>query len=244
MLAASYDLHRFERRRVTALVGSYGSGKTELVLGLAAAARQSDKPTLIADLDVLKPYFRSREAGQRLAALGVTMLAPEGALANADLPIIPHQVRSAIGREDLQVFLDVGGDPVGARVLGSLSDVLGRASCDLFLVVNRYRPFSDTFERALEQARFIANAAQLPITGVISNTHLLDETTADDIDYGLDVARPLATALGVAVRLLGVPASLLPHFAKRDDLPPLVAIHRQMLPEFLGGVVCTPGGTA
>lgn len=227
---------------MTALVGPYGSGKTELVLGLAASARQTGRGTLIADLDVLKPYFRSREANQRLAALGVTMLAPEGALAGADLPIIPHQVRSAIGREDLEVFLDVGGDPVGARVLGSLSDVLGNADCDLLLVVNRYRPFCDTYERALDQARFIAHAAQLPITGVISNTHLLDETTAEDIDYGMDLARPLAEALGVAVRLLGVPAPLLPQFAARDGLPPLVAIHRQMLPEFLGGVVCNTGG--
>lgn len=243
MPETGHELERFARSRVTALVGPYGSGKTELALALAAmAVQQGSSNVLLADLDVIKPYFRSREAGQRAARIGVRLVAPEGALASADMPIVPHEVRSLIGRHDADVILDVGGDPVGARVLGSLSDVLTASGCDLLLVINRYRPFMDTTERALGLARFIAEAARLPLTGVVANTHLMDETTAEDIRWGLEIAREVCQGLGLPLRLLGVPAALLAEFAGQPGLPPIMAIHRQMMPEFLGGVACAPGG--
>lgn len=243
MLGIGHNLQHFQTRRVTALVGPYGSGKTELALALAGlAVARGASEVLLADLDVLKPYFRSREAGQRAALLGISVVAPQGALASADLPIVPHEVRGLIGRQDAHVLLDVGGDPVGARVLGSLSDVLAASGCDLLLVLNRYRPFCDTPERALDQAQFIMAAAQLPLTGVVSNTHLMDETTKDDVLWGLELARQVAATLGLPLRLLGVPGRLMPELADQQELPPIVAIERQMMPGFLGGVACAQGG--
>lgn len=248
-------------RRVTGLIGPFGSGKSELALGLSlhlaaqlAAARRLALPTqpasgletpagapvspvVVVDLDVLKPYFRSREVGDRMSAEGVALLAPRADLANTDLPIISPEMRGAVSRPDAHVVLDVGGDPVGARALGSMSDVVGGADYDLLLVLNRYRPFMDAAEMVVAHARQIVAASRLSLTGVISNTHLLDETQVDDVGWGLELARAVAAELGVPVRLLAVPAHLVTEArALAPDLP-AVAIRRRMLPEFLGGVV-------
>jgi len=239
----------FELRRVTCLIGPFGSGKTELSIGLALqAARLLDSKSgaapsaargrvLLADLDVLKPYFRSRDVKSPLDDAGVRVLAPAGALAQSDLPVIPAEVRGAIVRQDMQIILDVGGDPVGARALGSLSDVIARAPHDVLLVLNRNRPFMDSSAGVIAYAREIERASQLAITGVLSNTHMLDETTLDEISWGLELARDVAAALNVGVRGVGVPSALAGLLAGRDDLPPLMAIDRQMKPDFLGGIV-------
>lgn len=238
----------FELRRVTALIGPYGSGKSELAIGLAyhaseQVARGGTAVTraVLGDIDVLKPYFRSREVSDSLRQAGIGLLAPAGALANSDLPILSPELRGSVIRSDTQVILDVGGDPVGARALGSISDVVGACEYDLLLVLNRYRPFMDTVERVLQQARQIAAAASLPITGVISNTNLLEETTEQDVRWGLEMSREVAAALGVDVRLLAVSEHLAEAFSQpAADLPPVVAIRRRMRPNFLGGVVLSP----
>lgn len=237
----------FETRRVTALIGPFGSGKSELALGLAlhrAAALAASRaegaprsPVVVVDLDVLKPYFRSREVGDRMDADGVALIAPRGGLATADLPIISPEMRGAVQREDAHVILDVGGDPVGARALGSMSDVVGETPYDLLLVLNRHRPFMDTVEGVIEHAHRIVAASCLRLTGVISNTHMLDETSLDDVRFGLELARPVAAALDVPVRLLSVPARLVAEASALAPDLPIVGIRRHMLPEFLGGVV-------
>ena len=170
--------------------------------------------------------------------MGVLNVTPDsfsdgGAFASADAAV-RHGLRLVCEGAGV---LDVGGDPVGARALGSMSDVVGETEYDLLLVLNRHRPFMDTVEGVIEHAQSIVAASCLRLTGVISNTHMLDETTVDDAAWGLELARPVAAALGVPVRLLSVPAHLAADAtALAPDLP-VVAIRRRMLPEFLGGVV-------
>jgi hypothetical protein len=228
--------------RVTAVIGPYGSGKTELAIALAMAARARGQESgiskvALADLDVIKPYFRSREAKEILEAHGIHLLAPTGALAGADLPIVPPEVRGFISCEDVRVILDVGGDPVGARALGSLADVVVAAGYDLLLVLNRNRPFSESFDSVMTMAQQIMGAANLRVTGVVSNTHMMEETSLDDVTGGLDLSRQVATALRVDVRCVMVPEGLPGIAALPADVPPVVTVRRHMQPEFLGGVV-------
>lgn len=238
-------------RRVTALIGPYGSGKSELALVLASLAAQAlaaaspedrrYRQVQLADLDVLKPYFRSREAGLAMQAQGVGVLAPPAALAASDLPILTAEMRAAIADPTTRLILDVGGDPTGAKALGSLADVMAAAPHDLLLVLNRNRPFMDSVERVAETARRIGAASNLALTGLVSNSHFLDHTTLDDVLGGLEFARRVAAALGIDVVLLGVSEELAPQLAERRDLPPLLVVRRHLQPAFLGGVVLGQG---
>ena len=228
-------------RRVTAIIGPFGSGKSELAIELALrAVSRYPGQVALADLDVLKPYFRSREAEALLAEAGVELIAPTGGLANTDLPIVPATLRGRLGRDDVHVIMDVGGDPVGARALGSLSDVVAATDYDLLFVVNRNRPFADSLDKLVAMAHEIMGACQLEITGVVSNTHLMEETSLEDILGGLELSRQVATALQVEVRYLMVPELTQGLAAKPVDLPSLVTVRRRMRPAFMGGVVLKP----
>lgn len=238
-------------QRVTALIGPYGSGKSELALLLAelAAAELAGQATAqrryqrvqLADLDVLKPYFRSREAGLAMLAHGVGVLAPPAALAASDLPILTAEMRAAIGEPTTRLIMDVGGDPTGAKALGSMSDALAAAPHDLLLVLNRNRPFMNSVDRVVETARRIAGAAGLGLTGLVSNTHYLDATTLDDVLGGVAFARRVAEQLRIPLVMVGVSEALLPQLQSHADLPAQLVVRRRLQPAFMGGVVLGQG---
>lgn len=194
------------RKSLAILVGHFGSGKTEVAVNAAIGMARAGDRVVLADLDVVKPYFRSREAAATLARLGVDLVAPEGDLATADLPILLPRVRTICADHAGRVVMDVGGDENGARILGALSDVLRPADHELVLVVNFRRPFTPDPESAVAMAREIERVSRLKVTGVFSNTHLMDRTTREVVEEGLSMARRTAEALGVPVVGVGVEA--------------------------------------
>ena len=238
----------------TALVGPYGSGKSEIALTLAClmARRLQARPdnrlqVALGDIDVLKPYFRAREAGEALKAMGVRLLAPSGPLKSADLPILTPELGCAAREADTLLVLDVGGDPAGARALGSLRDEVDTNALDLLLVLNRHRPFMESVESVVEQADKIQRASGLRLTGVVSNTHMMAETTLDDVALGLELARRVGGALDVPVRLIGLGRAIAT-LIERDDLAPTllqgipaIVLDSALKPAFLGGCALSPG---
>lgn len=238
----------------TALVGPYGSGKSEIALTLAClmARRLQARPdnrlqVALGDIDVLKPYFRAREAGEALKAMGVRLLAPGGSLKSADLPILTPELGCAAREADTLLVLDVGGDPAGARALGSLRDEVDTNALDLLLVLNRHRPFMESVESVVEQADKIQRASGLRLTGVVSNTHMMAETTLDDVALGLELARRVGGALDVPVRLIGLGRAIAT-LIERDDLAPsllqgipAIVLDSALKPAFLGGCALSPG---
>lgn len=128
------------RKRVTVFVGHFGSGKTEIALNGALDLAAAGERVVVADLDVVKPYFRSRSARAILSDAGIELLAPTGANIHSDLPIIVPQIRSRLRDSNRRLIMDVGGDDIGARVLGSLADVVPLDDTDCLLVLNFRRP--------------------------------------------------------------------------------------------------------
>ncbi len=195
-------------RRVTVLVGHFGSGKTEIAVnGVLAMAARGERPALV-DLDVVKPYFRSRAARDLLAAAGVDLVAPDEENLQADLPIIVPQVRAVCGDPNRRVVIDAGGDDTGARALGSIRDVLAPLGVGFDLVLNFRRPFTPDVDAAVVMAREIEAAARLAVTGVISNTHLMGQTTPEVVREGFQLARETALRLGVPVLAVCVEESM------------------------------------
>ncbi len=199
-------------RRITIFVGHFGSGKTEIAVNSAIGLATAGTPVALVDIDVIKPMFRTRTARDELAAAGVKLIVPEGEHFHADLPIIVPQVRSMVRESTGKVLMDAGGDDKGARVLGSLSDVVKPDDIDHLLVVNFRRPFSETVELALEMLAAIETSSRLRVTGLIANTHLMNETTLDIVEDGVALARETARRAGRPL----VAAAAVERFA--DDL--------------------------
>jgi hypothetical protein len=216
---------------VTVLVGHFGSGKTEIALNLAMDLAAQRIPVTMADLDVVKPYFRTRSARALLTQSGVGLLAPDGPNIHADLPIIVPQIRSFLRRPEHRLIIDVGGDDVGARVLGSLSDVIPHAETECLLVLNFSRPSTPDPTAAVEMVREIEAVGRLPVAGLISNTHLMDETTPDVVLDGLEKARRTSERLGVPVVAAAVGEDLADVLSTVIEVP-VIVLRRVVVPPF------------
>jgi hypothetical protein len=219
-------------QRVTVLVGHFGSGKTEIALNLALDLAAKGALVTMADLDVVKPYFRTRSARALLTESGIDLLAPEGDNIHADLPIIVPQIRSQLRRSDRRLIIDVGGDDVGARVLGSVSDVVPVAETECLLVLNFRRPSTPDPAAAAAMVRQIEAVGRLPVTGLISNTHLMEETTLEVILDGLELARETGDLLGLPV-VATAAAEALAGDVREATNTPVVSLRRIVLPPFL-----------
>jgi hypothetical protein len=217
---------------VTLFVGHFGSGKTEIALNGALELAAAGMRITLADLDVVKPYFRSRSARAILADAGIELLAPTGANVHADLPIIVPQIRSHLRDPHRRLIMDVGGDDVGARVLGSLSDVVPIDDTDCLLVLNFRRPSTPDPERALQMIREIEAVGRVPVTGLISNSHLMGETTPAVVIDGYHRAVETGRLADIPVVAVTVTADVAADLREEPFECPVISMRRVVVPPF------------
>jgi len=217
---------------VTIFVGHFGSGKTEIALNGALDLAAGGERVTLADLDVVKPYFRSRSARALLSDAGIELLAPTGANVHADLPIIVPQIRSHLRDPDRRMIMDVGGDEIGARVLGSLSDVVPFDETDCLLVLNFRRPATPDPERSLLMIREIEAVGRVPVTGLISNTHLMGETTPAVVLTGYRQAVETAKLAELPLVAVTVTEEMIEDLREESFECPVVTMRRIVMPPF------------
>lgn len=214
--------------RVVIITGNYGSGKTEVAVNWALhLAACGHRDLSIADLDVVNPYFRCREATEELEAHGVRVVVPRGEHLHSELPIILPEIRGMILRGDGLAMLDVGGDDVGARVLRSFAGSF--RSREMLQVVNAYRPFTDTVDGCLRIGDAIEASSGLAMTGVVSNAHLMDETDLNVLVRGAELAARVAERRGVGLRFVTAMRPWAAALAERVGVP-VLALERRMAP--------------
>ncbi len=231
--AADPDLDALLRARTTIFVGHFGSGKTEITVNLAYRLRKRGDRVTVVDLDVVKPYFRSRGLVEELADADIQLVAPWDEFAHADLPIVVPEVRGAVGQAAAglrQVLVDVGGADVGARVLGSIPGLRDPAAADVLFVVNGNRPFAESTEAVVAMLREIERVARLQVRALVANTHLMDETTVDTVCAGITLAESVGAATSLPVRFCGVRADLAEATRLRAPRMPLLAVERHIMP--------------
>ncbi|PID73363.1 MAG: cobalamin biosynthesis protein CbiA [Desulfobacterales bacterium] len=226
------------------ITGNYGSGKTEVSVNMALSGRAAGKEVRIADLDLVNPYFRTREAKSPLRAAGIDVILPDEGWLNADLPILTPRVAGVIRRPSELTILDVGGDDVGATVLAALSAALQQIPPDIPVhiaqVVNPHRPYTDTPEGAIAIGREIETAARIRITGYIGNANLIDETTASVIMDGHRFMTDLARKADLPLLFITVPEPLAAKPDRGDISCPVLPIRRQMTPPWAKGTPPRP----
>lgn len=217
---------------IVIIVGNYGSGKTEVAVNLAVDQRAKGKQVRLADLDLVNPYFRTREARRALTALGVEVILPPEGWLQADLPILVPQVAGIIRQPGDLAILDAGGDGVGARVLAALGEAFRNApeTVQVLQVVNPFRPNTGTVERCLAMRGAIESASRLKVTGWVGNPHLMDETAAAHIEQGYDLMGALVAASGLPLAFMAVADGLRQAVAIDAMACPVLTIRRQMVP--------------
>jgi len=220
-------------RRVNVFAGGFGSGKTEVAVNFALHLAEAGKEVRIADLDIVNPYFRSREARSLLRRHGVEVLAPGDELAGADLPIIQPEVKSELDSGQGFLVVDLGGDPVGARVMASLATGVAAAELTVFMVLNSRRPFTRDVAGAARLMLALEQSAQVPVTDLVVNSHLIDETTAAVIAEGIELAEAVSRATGRRVAFVAIERTMLSRFDAAACQYPVMVMDRHMLPPWL-----------
>lgn len=173
-------------RRLTVISGAFGTGKTEVAINLALHLREREgRPVTLVDLDIVNLYFRSRQKAYELEALGIRVVSSVDGMENADLPALSPEIWSAFDARDRDVVFDLGGSDLGGVVAGYFHRGFEEEPVNHWIVVNPYRPFNQTAEATLAMAEEIAARSRLPITGMIANPHLINETTPALIREGL-----------------------------------------------------------
>lgn len=176
--------------RLTVISGAFGTGKTEIAINLALKLRAEGRdPVTLVDLDIVNLYFRSRQKAYELEQLGIRVISSVEGMENADLPALSPEINACFDRKDGPVVFDLGGSDLGGTVAAYLHRGFASEPSHHWLVVNPYRPFNQTAEATVEMAERIAARARLPITGMIANPHLINETTPEVIREGLAKVR-------------------------------------------------------
>ena len=181
------------QKRITVFCGHYGSGKTNIAVNYALARKRAGEPVSIIDLDIVNPYFRTKDSEKELREAGVELICSDYAGSNLDIPALPAAMQRPIADRGTTCVLDVGGDDQGAVALGRFADQI-KAENDyaMLFVLNYYRPLTRTPADALGVMREIEAACGLSFTGIVNNSNLGQATTAQDVLSTADCAAQLS----------------------------------------------------
>lgn len=184
--------------RIRIFTGHFGSGKTELSINFAINLASEGKRVAIVDLDIVNPYFCTRDIKTELEDKGIRVIASDSKLSNAELMVVPAEVLAVFNDKSYEVVMDIGGDAQGAVVLGQYNKYLSEEPYDMYFVINNNRPLTSNNDDTEEYIRDIQLTSRLKVTHLISNTNMSYETSAEDIINGDRLASKLSKKLNIA----------------------------------------------
>jgi hypothetical protein len=186
--------------RITILTGHFGSGKTEIAINLALNEKKIHNKTAINDLDIINPYFRSRDVSDIFEQQDIELIAPANRLAASDLPIVSGEIYRVLHDPRYRVIIDAGGDKDGAMALGQYYHEWQHLEPELLFVLNANRPYVSTLEGARYTIEQIEKAARLKVTGIINNSNIGSETSMTDIQSGYELSLKLSDMLSIPLQ--------------------------------------------
>jgi hypothetical protein len=212
-----------EYKRVTLLAGHYGSGKTNIAINLALAQKKAGYDVNVADLDIVNPYYRTKDSEDELMAAEIPLICSPFANSNVDVPALPQELYGIVDDINRHMVVDIGGDDRGAYALGRFANRLKEENnYEMILVLNKYRPLTKEAKDAVVVRNEIEVAGHLPFTAIINNSNLGRATTVEDIVSSLAYAESVAAQTGLPIIATTVWEALYPSLAgKIPDLMPL-----------------------
>ncbi len=192
-------------KRVSLFAGHYGSGKTNLAVNYAIELKKHFYRVVIADLDIVNPYFRTKDSAELLEKAGIETVSPEFANSNVDLPALPSELYGVVQNRHRYAVLDIGGDDRGAYALGRFAPyILEENDFEMIYVANFCRPLTREPEEALEVMREIESAGGIPFTAIVNNTNLSHLTDEKTVAEGYAKSKRLADMSGLKLLFTSV----------------------------------------
>lgn len=217
-------------KRITLLCGHYGSGKTNVAVNLAMMMKKQYDKVTIADLDIVNPYFRTKDSSEELARAGIKLICSEFANSNVDIPALPQEMYSITDDTSHRVLIDVGGDDRGALALGRLAPKIKEENdYEMLMVINKCRPLTRTVEDTLEVMGEIEFACGIKFTGLVNNSNLGEETTVDDVLNSLEYANAVSKATGLPLVATAYKAELDNQLSDKVPMPLALTLQDKIL---------------
>lgn len=209
-----------EHKRLTLFAGHYGSGKTNIAVNYAVLLAKEGKKVCIADLDIVNPYFRTKDSERELEENGITLICSQYANSNVDLPAIPAESYRLVQDKSCFGVIDIGGDDRGAYALGRFADAI-KAEGDyrMAFVLNRYRPLTSTVSDTIEIMREIEAASGIKFNCIVNNSNIGSETDADVVLESMAFAQELSERTGLPIWLNTVERSVAEKLSGMPILP-------------------------
>ena len=209
--------------RITVFAGHYGSGKTNIAVNYALDLRTRHEQVAIADLDIVNPYFRTKDGEAALTAAGVTLISSVYANTNVEAPAMPPDAVRLFDDRTLYGVIDLGGDDRGAYAMGRYASLLAAEDAQVLFVLNRFRPLTPDADSAREVMHEIEAAARFRFTGIVNNSNLGAETTRETVLSSLACADALSEKTGLPVVFTSVQADLCDNL--QGDIANLFPLH-------------------
>ena len=210
-------------KRIRLFIGHYGRGKSQVSINYVTKLReQVEGEVALADLDVVNVYFRSREKKDLMKDLGITPIDSSINTTTLDLPAVSAEIMRPLNDKSVNYVIDVGGDNVGGKVVGRFANQFNSNDYDMFYVVNANREKTQTAKEVLQYIDAIEATSKLKVTGLINNTHMLKETTVEDVLKGQYVAREVSKIRNIPIKYISCLESIvdkLPKDLEGDILP-------------------------
>lgn len=198
-------------KRIRIIVGHYGSGKSEFSMNYVTKLRDIvENKVAISDLDIVNVYFRTREKRDFLLSKGIIPIDSSIQASSLDLPAISAQVTAPLTDKSYEYIIDAGGDDVGSRVLGRFSHLIEEYDYEMFCVVNANREKTQNSVDVIKHIKSIEKASNLKVTGLINNTHLVRETSIEDILKGQKLVEEVSDITNIPIKYVTCLKSLIP----------------------------------
>ena len=196
-------------KRITVFAGHYGSGKTNISVNYALRLKKEHEKVVIADLDIVNPYFRSKDSEKHLEERGIHLISSEYANSNVDVPAMPAEAYAIIDNKQTVAVIDVGGDDRGALAMGRYAPaILEENDYEMLFVINKYRPLTPDCNSTLTVMHEIETACSMKFTGIVNNSNLGEETDEETVINSVSYADEISAASGLPIRMTTVKENL------------------------------------